>query len=104
MRNLFAVPWLTPCRRTLLSIVAAVILAFSIFALLKISSGGKQDPAKELLRGSIQKSAAVRKPPSDDPTTSFLAPAAFQPTPRPVQRAGLGRGPVPLPRPPPTPR
>jgi hypothetical protein len=50
--------------------VAAVILVFSIFALLKISSGGKQEPAKELLTGSIQKSAAVRKPPSDDQTAS----------------------------------
>src|SRR6266436_9086897 len=99
MRNLFAVPWLTPCRRTLLSIVVAVILVFSIFALLKISSGGKQEPAKELLTGSIQKSAAVRKPPSDDQTASFLAPAAFQPTPRPVQSAVMVRGPVPLPRP-----
>src|SRR6266478_3816044 len=95
MRNLFAVPWLTPCRRTLLSIVAAVILVFSIFALLKISSGGKQEPAKELLTGSIQKSAAVRKPPSDDQTASFLAPAAS----RPVQSAVVVRGPVPLPRP-----
>jgi NAD(P)-dependent dehydrogenase (short-subunit alcohol dehydrogenase family) len=34
--------------RTLLSIVAVVILVFGIFALLKISSGGKQEPAKEL--------------------------------------------------------
>src|SRR5258708_39476121 len=99
MRNLFAVPWLTPCRRTLLSIVAAVILVFSIFALLKISSGGKQEPAKELLTGSIQKSAAVRKPPSDDQTASFLAPAASRPAQRPLQTAALVRGPPPLPLP-----
>jgi len=99
MRNLFAVPWLTLSRRTLLSIVAAVILVFSIFALLKISSGGKQEPAKELLTGSIQKSPAVRKPPSDDPMASFVAPAASQPTPRLVQSAVVFRGPVPLPRP-----
>jgi len=79
--------------------VAAVILVFSIFALLKISSGGKQEPAKELLTGSIQKSAAVRKPPSDDQTASFLAPAAFQSSPQSMQSVVVVRGPVPLPRP-----
>jgi hypothetical protein len=99
MRNLFAAPWLTRSRRPLLSIVAAVILVFSVFALLKISSGGKQEPAKELLTGSIQKSPAVRKAPLDEPTASFLAPAAFQLTPRPMQNAVVVRGPVPLPRP-----
>ena len=46
MRNLFAVPWLTPSRRTVLSIVAAVIVVFSIFVLVKISVGAKQVPAK----------------------------------------------------------
>jgi len=73
--------------------MAVAILVFSIFALLKISSGGTQEPAKELLTGSIQKSAAVRKPPSDEATASFVAPAAFQ------QSAVVVRGPVPLPRP-----
>src|SRR2546428_4941169 len=97
MRNLLAVPWLTPSRRTVLSIVAVAILVFSIFALLKTSSGGKQEPPKELLTGSIQKSPAVRKPPSDDPMASFVAPAAFPP--RPVQSAVGGRALVPLPRP-----
>jgi hypothetical protein len=81
-----------------LSIVAVVILVFGIFALLKISSGGKQEPAKELLTGSIQKSPAVRKSPSDDPMASFLAPE-FQPTSRSVQSAVVVRVPVPLPRP-----
>jgi hypothetical protein len=99
MRKLFAVPWLTPSLKTLFSIVAVVILVFSIFALLKISSGGKQEPAKELLTGSIQKSPAVRKPPLDDPTASFLAPAAFQPTLRPVQSAVVVSVPLPRPRP-----
>ena len=56
MRNLFAVPWLALGRRTLLSIVAAVILVFGIFALLKIDSGGKHTPPKELITGSIPKS------------------------------------------------
>jgi hypothetical protein len=99
MRNLFALPWLTPSRRPLLSIVAAVILVFSIFALLKISSGGKQEPDKELLTGSIQKSPAVRKAPSNDPMASFLAPAAFQPTLRPAQSAVVVSVPLPRPRP-----
>jgi hypothetical protein len=93
MRNLFVVPWLTPSHRTALSIVAVVILVFSILALLKISSGGKQEPANELLTGSIQKSPAVREPQLDDATASFFAPAAFQ------QSGVVVRGPVPLPRP-----
>jgi hypothetical protein len=79
--------------------MAVGILVFSIFALLKISSGGKQEATKELLIGSIQKSPAIRKPPTDDPMASFLAPAAFQPNPHPVQSAVVVRGPVPLPRP-----
>jgi hypothetical protein len=99
MRNLLAMPWLTPSRRPLLSIVAAVIIVFGIFALLKISSGGKQEAAKELLTGSIHKSPAVRKPPTDDPMASFLAPAAFQSSTQPVQSVVVVRGPVPLPRP-----
>ena len=52
MRNIFAFPWLTP----VLSVVVVAILVFSTFALLKISSGGKQDLGQELLTGSIQKS------------------------------------------------
>jgi hypothetical protein len=44
-----------------LSIVAAVIVVFSIFGLVKVSVGAKQVPAKELLTGSIQRSPAVRK-------------------------------------------
>src|SRR5258708_33405906 len=76
MRNIFAVARLTP----VLSFVVVAILVFSIFALLKISSGGKQEPGQELLTGSLQKSPAVRKPPSDDPGASFVAPSSFQPT------------------------
>jgi hypothetical protein len=75
------------------------ILVFSIFALLRISSGGKQEAAKELVTGSIQKSPAVRKPPSDDPMASFVAPAAFQPTARSLQSAVIVPAAVPLPRP-----
>ena len=89
----------TPSRRPLLSIMAVAILVFSIFALLKIDSGEKHEPAKELLTGSIQKSPAVRKPPSDDPVASFVAPSSFQPTLRRVQIGVVVRTPVPLPRP-----
>jgi hypothetical protein len=76
-----------------------VILVFSIFALLKINSGAKQAPAEELITGSIQRSPASGKTPSSDPMTSFLDPAASQPTPRLVQSAVVVREPVPLPRP-----
>src|SRR2546430_12014734 len=84
MRNIFAVARLTP----VLSFVVVAILVFSIFALLKISSGGKQEPGQELLTGSIQKSPVVRKPPSDDPVASFVAPSSFQPTLRRGPKAG----------------
>ena len=93
MRNIFAVARLTP----VLSFVVVAILVFSIFALLKISSGGKQEPGQELLTGSVQKSPAVRKPPSDDPVASFVAPSSFQPTLRRVQIGVVVRTPVPLP-------
>src|SRR5258708_30561818 len=97
MRNIFAVARLTP----VLSFVVVAILVFSIFALLKISSGGKQEPGQELLTGSIQKSPAVRKPPSDDPVASFVAPSSFQPTLRRVpNRVGVW-APVSFPPPPP---
>ena len=98
MRNLFAVPWLTLGRRTLLSIGVAVILVVGIFALLKIGSGGKHAPAKELLTGPIQK-APVRITPSNDPMASFLAPVLSEPVSRPVQSTAMDRAPVPLPRP-----
>lgn len=99
MPNLFAVPWLTLGRRSLLSIVAALLVVLGIFALLKIGSGGKQAPAKELITGSIQRSPAAGKSPPEDPMASFLAPALSQPAPRPVQSAATDRGIVPLPRP-----
>ena len=78
MRNLFAVPWLALGRRTLLSIVAAVILVFGIFALLKIDSGGKHTPVKELITGSIPKSPG-RTASSNVPLASFLAPVLSDP-------------------------
>jgi hypothetical protein len=97
MRNLFAVPWLSPSRGTLLIFVVVLILVFSVLGLLKTSSGGKHAPGEELLTGSIQKSQAFRKPPSTDPMTAFLTPAltGLQP-----MQSTLGhRGAVPLPRP-----
>ena len=44
MRHLFAVPWLTPIRRTLLGIGVVVILMFGLFALVKVTNGGRQAP------------------------------------------------------------
>ena len=46
MQNLLAARWLSSGRQTLLSIVVAVILVFSIIALLKVNSGAKQAPAE----------------------------------------------------------
>jgi hypothetical protein len=45
MRNLLAARWLSSGRQTLLSVVVAVTLVFSIVALLKVNSGAKQAPA-----------------------------------------------------------
>jgi hypothetical protein len=97
MRNLFAVPWLSPSRGTLLSVVVVLILVFSVFGLLKTSSGGKHVPGEELLTGSIQKSQAFRKSPSTDPMAAFLTPALTGL--QPMQSTLGDRGAVPLPRP-----
>jgi hypothetical protein len=51
MRNLVAAPKLTSGHQALLSVVVAVILVFTVMALLKVNSGAKQEP--ELLTGSI---------------------------------------------------
>jgi hypothetical protein len=100
MRHLFAVPWLTPIRRTLLSIGVVMILMFGIFALLKVVNGGKQAPAKELITGSIPGAASVGKPPPPaDPMAAFLSPASTQLTTQPMQSTGMERRAVPLPRP-----
>jgi len=95
MRNLFPVPRLTARARILLSFVVVGILVLSIFALLKTSSGGKQAPAQELLTGSIQRSPAVRKSPSNDQMEAFLASSSSQEVP---QRLAVDRVPVPIPR------
>src|SRR6478672_10258137 len=98
IRNLFAVPRLV--LNTLVSILAAVILVFSIFGLLRINSGketpAKETPAKELLTGSIQRSHGVIKPASNDPLAAFIAPDS---NPKPQPSAVMDRGIVPLPRP-----
>ena len=97
MRNLFLVPWMSPRCRTLLSVVVAAILVFSIVGVLKTRSRGKDAPAEELLTGSIQKSHTVAKSSSDDRMAAFLAPlSTTQSTDRLVQNRV--RAPVPLPR------
>jgi hypothetical protein len=98
MRNLLAARWLSSGRQTLLSIVVAVILVFSIIALLKVNSGAKQAPAEELLTGSIPRSSGVRKSPSNDSMAAFLVLDSNQPAIQPMQRA-VDRAAVPLPRP-----
>jgi hypothetical protein len=97
MRNLLAARWLSSGRQTLLSVVVAVTLVFSIVALLKVNSAAKQAPAEELLTGSIPRSATVRKSPNDSMAV-FLALDSNQPAIQPMQRA-VDRAPVPLPRP-----
>jgi hypothetical protein len=94
MRQLFALPWLTPIRRTLVGIGVVVILMFGLFALLKITNSGRQAPAKELITGSIPGAAPVRKPSPNDPMAAFLSPASTQLTTQPMQTRA-----VPLPRP-----
>jgi hypothetical protein len=98
MRHLFAVPLLTRSRRTLLGIAGVAILVFGVFALLKVTSGGRQAPANELITGSIPRAAPVRKPPSNDQMAAFLSPASTQLTAL-VQSTAVDRGPIPLPRP-----
>jgi hypothetical protein len=97
MRNLFATPWPSSGRQTLLSIVVAVILVLSIIALLKLNSGAKQAPAEELLTGSIPGLPTVRKSPNDS-LAAFLALESNQSAIQPMQRA-VDRAPVPVPRP-----
>ena len=94
MRNLVAAPWLSSSRQTLLSIVVAVVVVFSILALLNVNSSAKQAPANELLTGSIPRSPAVRTSSSNDSMAAFLALDSTQPATQFMQRAA-----VPLPRP-----
>ena len=100
MQHLFAVPWLTPSRRTLRGIAVVAILVFGFFAILKSTGGGREAPAKELviITGSIPRAASVPKPPPNDPMAAFLSPASTQLT-RLVQSVAVDRRAVPLPRP-----
>src|SRR5262249_21221407 len=98
MRHLFAVPWLTASRPTLLGVVVLTILVFGAFALLKSTSGERQAPASELITGSIPRAAPVKNPPSNDQVAAFLSPASTQLTSL-VQSTAMDRAPVPLPRP-----
>jgi hypothetical protein len=101
MQNLYAVRWRNRARRTLVSLLVATILVFSIFALLKTNTGDKQAPAPKALlaSNSVERPPAVRSPASDDQMAAFLASAATQPVRQPVQSAAVDRGAVPLPRP-----
>jgi len=98
MRNLVAARWPSSGGQILFTIVVAVILVFSVIALLKVNSGAKQAPAGELLTGSIPRSSAVRKSPSNDSMAAFLALDSNQAAIQPMQRA-VDRAAVPLPRP-----
>jgi hypothetical protein len=92
MRDLVAVSWLSPSRRTLLSIGAVVLVVFSLCAILKVNSGGRDAPAQELLTGSIPRAVAARKSPPNDPMVAFLRP-------EPLQNTAVDGRAVPLPRP-----
>ncbi len=96
MRHLFALPWLTPSRRTLLGIGVVAILVFGVFALLKGTSGEREAPAKELITGSIPRAVPAREPAPNDPMAAFLSPAT---TIQPMQGTLVDRRAVPLPRP-----
>ena len=92
MRDLVAVSWLSPSRRTLLSIGAVVLVVFSLCALLKVNSGGRDAPAQELLTGSIPRAVAARKSPPNDPMVAFLRA-------EPLQNTAVDGRAVPWPRP-----
>src|SRR5262249_6525065 len=98
MRDLFAVPWLTPSRPTLLGVVVLAILVFGAFALLKSTSDGTQASATEIITGSIPRAAPDRNPPSNDQMPAFLSPASTH-LPTLVQSTAVDRRAVPLPRP-----
>jgi hypothetical protein len=98
MRHLFATSLLTRTRRTLLGVAGVAILVFGVCAFLKVTSGGRQPPANELITGSIPRAAPVRKPPSNDQMAAFLSPASTQLTAL-VQSTAMDRSPIPLPRP-----
>src|SRR5262249_3441175 len=89
---------LTRTRRTLLRFAGMAIMVFVVFALLKVTSGGRRALASELITGSIPKPAPARKPPSKGQMAAFLSPASTQLTTL-VQSTAVDRGPVPLPRP-----
>ena len=94
MRTLFAVPWLSSSGRSLLiSLVTALLLVCGVFALLKVSGGGKH-ASPELVTGSIQRSPAVRRSASEDPMAAFLVMPSVAPSTQ-----GTGQTPIPLPRP-----
>jgi hypothetical protein len=75
------------------------ILVFGLFALLKVTSGGREAPAKELITSSIPRAAPVRKPPPNDLMAAFLSPASTQLTTQPMQSTLVDGRAVPLPRP-----
>src|SRR5262245_34784298 len=100
MRQLSAVPWLSPGGRIALGILCMAILVCGVVGLLKISIGEKQVPNKELTTGSIQRSPVVRKPESRDPVGDFLvAPVVAQSKQRSTKSITADPSPIPLPRP-----
>jgi hypothetical protein len=96
MRNMVSARRVSSGRSTVLSIVIVCIAVFGVFALLKVNSGAKQAPTEELLTGSVSKSPAVRKSPSNDSMAAFLS---TQPMIRSMPSALADRAAVPLPRP-----
>src|SRR5262249_5470662 len=89
MRHLFAVPWLTPSRPTLLGVVVLTILVFGAFALLKNTSGGRQAPASGLITGSNPKSPPCLKPPLQYSNGRFPQ-SSLNPTDGPRTKHGGG--------------
>jgi hypothetical protein len=96
MQKLFAVPWLSPPCRTLLTFVIALVLVFSALAILKISSRGKQAPVDQLITGSIQRSSAVGRSETKGRVVSYLDPATSA---QQLQMNMAVQGTIPLPRP-----
>src|SRR5262249_59058554 len=98
MQHLFAVPRLTPSRRTLRGIAVVAILVFGFFVILKSTSGGREAPPKELVTGSIPRAASFPKPPPNHPMAAFLSPAPLTTL---LQNTAGGLPAPPFPPPPP---
>jgi hypothetical protein len=89
MRSLFAVPWLSASRRTLFSVLVALILVFSIFGLLKNSGGGKPAPTMALMSSAMLLRSALDIPRGPKTPMRLSTPRNGKPTSATVGMSGV---------------